>query len=163
MSSPWISALRSVALDLPDIAKKAKFFTEVENLAVLARRKTAIYLRGTGSDHHLLSVHQGSDVPQIRHITFRARSESALDEIASATVLSGGSIVVPLGVLAHPAGGVGLTLRDHDGRLVQIVYNDKCHSDVTDRKNQPMRLAHVVVNAHDIKKSHQFFEQVLGF
>ena len=163
MSSQWISALRSVALNLPEIAKAEKFYTEVWRLEVVARDGGAIYLRGTGADHHLLSLHQGGDVPQIRHITFRARSEAALKDVASATVAAGGSIAVPLGALEDPAGGVGLTLRDQDGRLVQVVCNDKRHSDVLDTKDQPMRLAHVVVNAHDVPKSQRFFEQAMGF
>ena len=162
MSSPWIGALRSVALNLPNLVKAEKFYTEVWHLAVVDRADNAIYLRGTGADHHLLSLHQGGDVAQIRHITFRARSEAALKEIASATVEAGGSIVVPLRALVDPAGGVGLTLRDQDGRLVQIVYNDKRHSDVIHSKDRPMRLAHVVLNAHDIPKSQRFFEQAMG-
>lgn len=163
MSSPWISTLRSVALNLPDLAKAEKFYTDVWHLKVVARDGGAIYMRGTGPDHHLLSLHQGGDVPQIRHITLRATSEAALKEIEKAAVAAGGSIAVPLGPLNEPAGGTGLTLRDQDGRLIQVVFGDKRHTRATEEKDHPMRLAHVVVNAHDIPKSQKFLEEALGF
>jgi catechol 2,3-dioxygenase-like lactoylglutathione lyase family enzyme len=163
MSSPLTGALRSVALNLPDLARAETFYTDVWHLTVAARGDDVVYVRGTGADHHLLSLHQGGDTPQIRHITFRARSEAALTDIAKASVAAGGGIAVPLGPLNEPAGGMGLTLRDQDGRLIQVVYGDKRHADVTEEIDHPIRLAHVVLNAHDIPQSQRFYEQVMGF
>ena len=163
MTSPWIGALRSVALNIPDLAKGEKFYTEVWHLSVVARGANAVYLRGTGADHHLISLQAGGERPQIRHITLRARSQAALQEIAQAALAAGGSIAVPLGPLDEPAGGTGLTVRDADGRLVQVVFGDKLHGDAGEEKDRPSRLAHVVVNAHDIPKTQRFFEQALGF
>lgn len=163
MSSRWIGALRSVALNLPDLAKAEKFYTEVWHLAVAARTSNAVYLRGTGPNHHLLSLHAGPALPQIRHITLRARSAAALPEIAQACTRAGGSVRIPLGPLDDPAGGVGLTLRDPDGRLIQVVHGDRLHADQAGIKDHPLRLAHVVVNAHDIPRSQTFLEQALDF
>ncbi len=163
MSSPWIKALRSVALNLPDLAKAEVFYTEVWKLSVVAREADAIYLRGTGPDHHLLSIHAGGDVAQIRHVTLRARSQAALAEIEKATLRAGGSIAVPLAPLNDPAGGLGLSLRDPDGRLIQVVHGDHQHSDTDGAKDHPIRLAHAVLNAHNIPQAQGFFEQALGF
>ncbi|MES2399761.1 MAG: VOC family protein [Pseudomonadota bacterium] len=163
MTSPTIAALRSVALNVPDLARAESFYTDVWKLTVIAREDGAIYLRGTGADHHLLSLHAGGDKPQIRHITFRAHSEAALADITKNTVAAGGSITRPVGTLTDPAGGTGLTVRDQDGRLIQVVFGDKRHGDAGEKKDHPMRLAHVVVNAHDIPKSQKFFEEALGF
>jgi catechol 2,3-dioxygenase-like lactoylglutathione lyase family enzyme len=163
MTSPTIAALRSVSLNMPDLAKAEAFYTDVWKLTVTAREDGAIYLRGTGADHHLLSLHQGGDKPQIRHVTFRAHSEAALAEVAKSAVAAGGSIARQLGKLTGPAGGTGLTVRDQDGRLIQIVFGDKQHSDAGEKKDHPMRLAHVVLNAHDTPKSQKFFEEALGF
>ena len=163
MSSRWIAALRSVALNLPDLAKAEQFYTDVWHLSVAARTGDAVYLRGTGSNHHLLSLHAGPQLPQIRHITLRARSAAALAEIAQASVTAGGSIATPLGPLDDPAGGIGLTLRDPDGRQIQVVHGDKLNADEAERNDHPVRLAHVVVNAHDIPRAQSFLEQALDF
>jgi catechol-2,3-dioxygenase len=163
MTSQSIEALRSVALNLPDLAKAEAFYTNVWHLSVAARGDGVVYLRGTGADHHLLSLHAGSAAAQVRHITFRARSEAALTEIERATIAAGGSIAVALGPLDEPAGGTGLTLRDTDGRLIQVVHGDRRHSDTGEAKDHPLRLAHVVLNAHDVPSAQRFFEQALGF
>lgn len=163
MSSPWIRALRSVALDLPDLAKAEAFYTDIWKLSVVAREPGAIYLRGTGPDHHLLAIHQGGAQAQIRHVTLRARSLDALSAIEQAAVQAGGRIVSPIAPLNDPAGGTGLTLRDPQGRLIQVVFGDRQHSATQNQPDSPIRLAHAVLNTDDVPGSQAFFEQVLGF
>src|SRR6476469_3026891 len=123
MSLPWIVGLRSVALVVPALAQAEPFYTQVWNLEVAARKDDALYLRGTGGDHHLLALHAGGDLPQLRQVTLRARSFEALGRVAEAGARAGGTIVSPLAPLArNPAGGTGLTLRDPHGRVIQVVH-----------------------------------------
>lgn len=163
MSSPWIAGLRSVALHVPDLAQAEDFYTRVWHLDVAARSTDAVYLRGTGPDHHLLALHRGGAATEIRHATFRARSAEALEAIAAATVQAGGHIDVPLAAIDEPGGGVGLTLRDPDGRRLQVVFGDARHSDAYEAPDRPSRLAHVVLNSHDVEATRAFFERALGF
>lgn len=163
MSSPWIAGLRSVALHVPDLAQAEDFYTRVWHLDVAARSAEAVYLRGTGPDHHLLALHRGGAATEIRHATFRARSAEALEAIAAATVQAGGHIDVPLAAIDEPGGGVGLTLRDPDGRRLQVVFGDARHPDAHEAPDRPSRLAHVVLNSHDVEATRAFFERALGF
>ncbi len=163
MSSPWIRALRSVTLDLPDLAKAEAFYTDIWKLSVVAREPGAIYLRGTGPDHHLLAIHQGGAQAQIRHVTLRARSLDALSAIEQAAVQAGGRIVSPIAPLNDPAGGTGITLRDPQGRLIQVVFGDRQHSATQSQPDSPVRLAHAVLNTDDVPGSQAFFERALGF
>ncbi|MBA4329348.1 MAG: glyoxalase [Polaromonas sp.] len=166
MSSPWIQALRSVALYLPDLDQAEAFYTRVWKLSVAAREPGALYLRGSGPDHHLLALHQGGAQAQIRHVTLRARTRQALDAIEHAALQAGGSITSAIAPLDDPAGGTGLTLRDPYGRLIQVVFGDRQHSDTgssADHADCPVRLAHAVLNASDVPGSQAFFEQALGF
>lgn len=163
MSSPWIAGLRSVALNVPDLARAEAFYTRVWHLDVAARTDDAIYLRGTGADHHLLALHQGGPQAQIRHVTFRARSAQALHEIAGAAERAGARVQQPPGPLDEPGGGVGLTIRDPDGRLLQVVHGDARHADAHEAKDRPSRLAHVVLNSRDVAATQRFFEQALAF
>jgi catechol 2,3-dioxygenase-like lactoylglutathione lyase family enzyme len=163
MTSSWIGSLRSVAFNVPDLARAEVFYTRIWHLDVVARQDDALYLRGTGPDHHVLALHRGGPAIEIRHVTLRARSEEALAAVARASVAAGGRIEVPLGPIAELGGGVGLTVRDPDGRLIQVVHGDQRHADAREAKDRPMRLAHAVLNSHDVEATQHFFEAAFGF
>ena len=162
MASPWIAALRSVALNVPDLTVAESFYTRTWHLDVAARCDGVLYLRGTGGDAYLLALHAGAPV-QIRAVTLRARSEAALHEVAAATVRAGGRVVAPIAALDDPAGGIGLIVRDPDGRLFEIVHGDTQRADAASVKDRPLRLAHAVLNSHDVEATQRFLETALGF
>lgn len=164
MSSPWIEALRSVALNVPDLARAEAFYTQVWQLEVAHRKDNAVYLRGSGTDHHLLALYAGGALPQIRQVTLRARSAQALEQIAQAVPRAGGSIVSPIAPLAkNPAGGTGLTLRDPHGRVFQVVHGDQQREAQPPVQDRPVRLTHVVLNSHAVDATQQFLADALGF
>jgi catechol 2,3-dioxygenase-like lactoylglutathione lyase family enzyme len=162
MSSPWMAALRSVALIVPDVESTARFYTDVWHLEVVTRTGGSVYLRGTGGAHHLVSLHPGARAA-FRDVTFEARSRDALDAIGRATVEASGTVFAPPGPVDEPGGGVGITVRDPDGRVFRVVHGDTRHADAGTRKDRPMRLAHVVLNSHDVASTQRFFERALGF
>lgn len=159
---PFIAGLRSVALDVPDLARGEDFYARVWHLEVAARSDDAIYLRGSGTDHHLLSLPRASELA-IRHVTLRARSVEALAQIAERAVAASGRVDRPLGALADPAGGTGLCIADTDGRLIEIVHGDALDAAAPPSADRPERLAHVVLNSHDVEATQAFFERALGF
>ena len=164
MTSPWIEGLRSVALNVPDLAKAEEFYTKVWHLEVAQRKDDSVYLRGSGSDHHLLALYAGGDVPQVRQVTLRARSAEALQQVADRVVRAGGSIVTPIGPLTkNPAGGTGLTVRDPHGRIFQVVHGDTRHAPQLPSADKPVRLTHVVLNSHAVDETKLFMEQAFGF
>lgn len=164
MKSPWIQALRSVALTVPDLAAAESFYTRVWQLDVAARGDGVLYLRGSGTDHHLLALHAQPGLPKIRQVTLRARSAAALPQIAAATLAAGGVVDKPVGPAADPAGGHCLHLRDHDGRRFEVVHGDARRQPTQPPPpDQPQRLAHAVLNSHDVAATQAFMEQALGF
>lgn len=163
MSSTWISGLRSIALNVPDLARAEAFYTSVWHLDVAARDAGALYLRGTGADHHLLALHAGGTLPQIRHVTLRARSAQALTALSQAAFQAGGIVVHGLSAAQDPAGGQMLTIRDPDGRVFEVVHGDERRCEVSETGDRPLRLAHVVLNSHDVAATQRFVERVLGF
>jgi len=76
-----------------------------------ARTDTALYMRGTDSDHHVHVTHLGD--PAFLGLAFNA-TRADLDTLAAAT---GASVVA----LDEPGGGVAVRLRDPDGRRVDVV------------------------------------------
>ena len=163
MSSPSICAVRSVALQVPDLARAEAFYTDVWHLDVVDRRSDAIWLRGTGADHHLVALHAGSAVPQVLRVTLRARSGEALDAIAREATAAGGTVLQARAAADDPAGGEHVVVRDPDGRVFEVVHGDVRHADAYEAKDRPMRLAHVVLNCHDVPAEQRFVERALGF
>ena len=158
-----IGALRSIALNVPDLARAEDFYTRVWHLDVAARTADAVYLRGTGADHHLVALHAGGAVPQMLHVTLRARTWDALDAIAQAVRSAGGTVVAERGDAPDPAGGQRIVVRDFDGRIFEIVHGDARHRDAREVRDRPMRLAHVVLNCHDVPAEQAFVERAFGF
>lgn len=161
-ASTRVSGLRSVALTVPDLAAAETFYTEVWHLSVAARTANALYLRGTGADHHLLALHQADGPAAIRHVTLRARSREALDEVARLAPTHGGRLLAD-GSVDEPGGGRAVTVADGDGRAYRVVWGDERHADAHERRDHPVRLAHAVLNSHDLDRARSFLEQVLDF
>jgi len=163
MKSPWISALRSVALTVPDLAAAEIFYTETWGLVVAEKSHGVAYFRGSGHDHHVLALHEAAGTPQLRLVTLRARSAKSLEHIAQAAIAAGG-VVERTGAAFDPAGGQVVVIRDPDGRRIEIVHGDAQRAnDVPVPQDRPIRLAHAVLNSHAVEKTREFFEKALGF
>lgn len=161
--SAWIQALRSVALNVPDLARAEDFYTRTWHLDVAARAEGVLYLRGTGADAYLLALHAGGPQVQLREVTLRARTADALAAIAAAAAQAGGRVLGPAAPLQAPGGGQALTLVDADGRRFQVVHGDVPDAGAHAAPDRPLRLAHVVLNSHDVAATQRFMEQALGF
>ena len=162
-ASSLISALRSVAFNVPDLALAEDFYTRVWGLSVAAREPGALYLRGTGADHHLLALHQQDGPAQIRHVTLRARSLQALHQAAASALAAGGRVVQAATELHSPGGGTAVKIADPHGRVFELVFGDTLHADTAAQADAPVRLAHAVLNSHSVEATRAFLEQVLDF
>jgi len=102
--------------------------------------------------------------PRIRQVTLRARSARSLEAIAQATLAAGGTVERASAPAVGPAGGTSLLIRDSDGRRIEIVHGDarRAANDPAPA-DQPVRLAHAVLNSHDVAATQAFFERALGF
>ena len=162
MIQPLVASLRSVEIGLPDIAAAEKFYTDTWGLSVVARVGSSVYLRGTGVDHHLLSLH-ASNTPEVKMVTLRASSADALDQIAHNVALHGGLVLAPHSLSSDPGGGKCVVVRDPQGRILRFVWGDAQHDAQPEHKDKPIRLAHAVLNSHDVASALPFYENALGF
>lgn len=161
-ASSLVSALRSVALTVPNLSDAEAFFTKTWHLQVAARTEDALYLRGSGADHHLLALHLAPGAAQILHVTLRARSAQALALAAQKTEAAGGRVLAPPAPLTEPGGGQAVTLADPDGRVFRLVHGDE-QIDPIHASDMPVRLAHVVLNSGHVEETRQFMEQAFDF
>jgi catechol 2,3-dioxygenase-like lactoylglutathione lyase family enzyme len=163
MPSNLISALRSAAIAVPDLARAEQFYTQVWRLQVVARSETCIHFAGTGRDHHLLAVHLGGQAASIRYVTLRACSLAALEQVSTRCVAAGGKLLQALHTSVSGAGGQSILIQDPDGRRFEIVYGDQVAETAREQKDVPVRLAHVVLNSHAVDDTKAFMEAVLDF
>jgi catechol 2,3-dioxygenase len=157
-----VSALRSVALGVPDMAVAEAFFTTTWRLTVAARQGGVVYLRGTGADAYLVALHPAATA-SLFAITMRATSADALREIAHNVQAHGGTVLQAIAPVNEPGGGQALTVRDPQGRVLRLVHGDVLNTDVAEQKDRPIRLAHAVLNSHSVAEGLPFYEQGLGF
>ena len=162
-ASSLVSGLRSVALTVPDLDLAEKFYTSVWHLDLVEKLPNALYFRGTGADHHLLALHYAPGPAKILYVTLRLRDASAFDVIAQSTTAAGGKVLKPRSSLSTPGGGEALTIADPDGRVYQLIHGDKLHADAHEARDKPIRLAHAVLNSHDVESTRAFMESVLDF
>ncbi len=166
-ASSLISALRSVSLNVPDLKFAEDFFTRIWRLEIAARGDKAIYLRGTGQDHHLLALHEASGNAQIRMVTLRAHSREALHEIVQRLPSAGGTLLQAISPVEEPGGGESIIFADPHWRIFQIIVGDEFldaeQAHRREEKDSPIKLAHAVLNSHDTEASREFLEKVLDF
>jgi catechol-2,3-dioxygenase len=162
MTETPVASLRSVEIGLPDVSDAENFYVDTWNLAVAGRQGGSVYLRGTGADHHLLSLHHRK-APELLMITFRASSAEALEQIAEKTPGHGGTVLMARSPVDEPGGGECVVIRDPQGRILRFVWGDVRHAETADHKDKPIRLAHAVLNSHSVAAVLPFYENVLGF
>jgi catechol 2,3-dioxygenase-like lactoylglutathione lyase family enzyme len=157
-----ILAVRSVEFGVPDLARAEAFYTKTWGLRVSARRGEVVYLRATGSDHHVLALHPHPSA-EILSVSFRVRSEDALALIASAVAQAGGKVIDPASPNPEPDGGVVLKVATPEGFVLRLHHGDAVHDDGAAQAAMPLRMSHVNLNCSDIEATSRFFQNVLGF
>jgi catechol-2,3-dioxygenase len=157
-----LQALRSVDLEVPDLAAATGFYTTVWGLEAVERTVDSVWLRGTGRDTHLLALHTGPRAA-IRSMTFRAASETDLAALGATMVENGATLLHDARALDEPGGGMALAIRDARGRTIRIVQGDAPAEPRPSDPDRPERLAHVNINSDDVAGDAAFLERGLGF
>ena len=156
-----VTALRSVDLDTPDLARSEEFYTSVWGLDPVTRQDGVSYLRASGSDHHVVALHQ-ADRLALRAITFRLDTEADFERTAAACRQHGAEVLTGPAANRGPDGGNVMTVRAPGGGLLRFVHGDAQHAPLP-AGYRPVRLAHVNVNSTDVDGLAAFYQRALGF
>jgi catechol 2,3-dioxygenase len=161
MSTSPAGQLRSIAIGVTDLEAAEGFYTGTWNLETVARSPDAVYLRGSGSFHHVLSLHRAAQ-PEVRNVSFSVATAADLAAIAARTPGAGGRVLAGPQALEEPGGGTAVVIADPQGRILRFVHGDErlpelIHSDA------PSRITHVVFNSADVAAAQRFYEEALGF
>jgi catechol 2,3-dioxygenase len=163
MGNARINGLRSIELGVHDLKVSAEFYRKVWALEEVAAEGDAIHMRGTGRDHHVLTLRERPRAALL-NVHFSAPDRAAVDALhAQAKALGANVISAPGQLEASAGGGYGFKVSSPEGHPFVISSNVNDHADAIDDKSRPTKLTHVVLNSAEVDKQTAFFVDVLGF
>ena len=163
MSNARVSGVRSIELGVRDLEKTAAFYRDVWGLEEASSEGDTIHLRGTGAEHHLLTLRQRPKT-SLLGIHFAAGDRVAVDALCAkargfGSAVEGDPAVLPGGA----GGGYGFRLRTPDGMPMSISADVRQHPNTINDRSRPTKVSHVVLNSDKTEGQVAFFIDVLGF
>lgn len=141
--------LRSVELEIPEVAPAAEFLERIWGLTAAGSAGRARFFRGTGDHPYILSLTPAKS-PAVAAVTFSGAREE-LERI--------GKIDQTFDV---PGGGRGLEIRGPEAQAYRFIVEGETPAPVIDRE-KPIQLTHAVINTTDVEASERFAVERLGF
>ena len=163
MGAAQINGLRSVELGVHDLKASAEFYRNVWALEDVAGEGDTLHLRGTGTNHHILTLRERPRA-SLLGVHFSAPDRAAVDGLYANAARIGATIATAPGELERIAGGgYGFSLLTPEGHPLTISSNVADHAGAVDDHTRPTKLTHVVLNSAEVEKQTAFFVDVLGF
>jgi catechol 2,3-dioxygenase-like lactoylglutathione lyase family enzyme len=163
MSNARITGLRSIELGVRDLNASAAFYSRVWGLEEVSSEADTIHLRGTGTEHHTVTLRQR---PQsgLLGVHFAATDRNTVDALHAR--LKGYGVAVadkPIELPRVAGGGYGFQFRSPEGHVLNVSADVARHPDVGNDRSRPIKLSHVVLNSVGIDETTEFFLDGLGF
>src|SRR3954462_4316197 len=163
MTNARINGLRSIQLGVHDLQKSAEFYRRVWALEDVAAEGDTIHLRGTGREHHVVTLHERPRA-SLMGVHFSAPDAATVDALYAKAKALGANVGSAPGALpAVAGGGYGFRVSTPEGHPISISSDIKLHGEAIDDRSRPTKLTHVVLNSAEVEKQTTFFLDVLGF
>jgi catechol 2,3-dioxygenase-like lactoylglutathione lyase family enzyme len=156
-AKPGIEWVRSIEFDVTNLEASVAFYEDVWGLATVARAGSTAYLRGTGPEHHLLVLRQGTATA--RRLNFGVSERRTVDALHAALAPYATSDPE---TLDEPGGGYGFAFTDPEGRAFRIVAEIERLAPL-DRSDAPQKISHALFQSTDPAAASAFFCGTLGF
>ena len=130
-------------------------------LQPVERASQHLYLRASGSPHHVFELLKGS--AGLHQVSFQLNDDEDIECCADILEMQG--IRITLGPEKEVEPGIGWTLRflDPEGNSIELVSGvEELRSGYETKAINPSSLNHVVLYAGDLRKEQSFYEHVLG-
>jgi len=155
-----VRGVRSVAVDVCSLDAAAEFYSKVWGLVEVAASKDARYFRGSGSFHHILSLH-AANRPAIRRVVFAAANR---DDVAALHAQVGRLGVTAQDPYVEDAPGEAFVFgfKDPEGRGLAVAAGGSEHKP-DPAPDHPTKVAHLNFNSREYDISTRFMAEGLGF
>ncbi|WP_312976968.1 VOC family protein [Corynebacterium sp.] len=153
--------VRFVELRTSALSDSADFYSGAWGLDVVEQEKGSSWLRGTGSEHHILQL---TDAPKngLGRICFAVGTPAEVDEAARRLEARNIPIVFGPGPADNAGAGYSVSFLDPEGRLIELLADFWAVPERYTSDAIPKNIAHIVLNTADIDKSVDFYRDVLG-
>ena len=162
MGTAKVSRLRGIAIAAPDATGSAPFYAESWGLDPVAHEPGEVYLRASGPEHHILSLHD-SETKGIVYVNFAAQDVASLEALYAKLKDDGVTLLSEPLPLDTPGGGIGFDIIDPDNRRLRISAAVDRYPDAPDLPDRPRKITHVVLNTPQLETCLEFYERALGF
>lgn len=158
-----LRSLRSVSLKVPNPMASKDFYDEVWGLSTVEADTDRFWLRGTGSQHHVLRLER-SETNSLGGISFAVDTPRDVDDAARRLEKLGIPVLLTPGHLDDAGGGYGMQFIDPEGRVIELSADTFAvtSQEPAGRRAVPRKIAHVVLNTTDIDRATAFYTEVLG-
>ena len=115
MTSPRINGLRSIELAVHDLKQSAEFYRKVWALEDVAGEGDTLHMRGTGRDHHVLTLREGPRAALLG-VHLAAPDRATIDALHAQAVALGAKVVhAPKALEKSAGGGYGFRVNSPEG------------------------------------------------
>jgi len=163
MPNARVIGLRSVELGVPDLDKSAEFYRNVWGLEDVISAADTVHLRGTGSEHHVLTLRQRPKASFLG-VHFAAANHAAVNQLHAQAKSYGASVDgAPAALSRSEGGGYGFSMRSPEGQPIFVSSDVDRLAEGRQDRSRPTKLTHVVLNASRTDDERAFFIDALGF
>jgi len=163
MQNMQVSDIRGINLAVKDLRASVAFYVNAWGLEEAARDENAVYLRATGSEHHVLSLHEAPEIALIG-ATFAAPDKMTVDALHAKAIAFGANVVdKPRALSIAAGGGYGFTFRTPDGITHSISSDVVSQTTKINDHRRPNKFSHIVLRSADYPQLESFFCDLLGF
>ncbi len=163
MMNGKVTSVRSIELGVRDLQQSADFYTKAWALEEVGAEGDAIHLRGTGSEHHLLTIRERPK-PALLGVNFAAPDRAAVDALYAKAKSYGVKVSGdPAPMPGSSGGGYGFRFETPEGLPMSISSDGAEHTNVVLDRSRPTKISHVVLNSGNAAEQMPFFIDVLGF
>ena len=163
MSTIATTGLRSVELDVTDLNASAQYYETIWGLSGVSEAEDRLYLRGRGSEHHIVVLHERRKAA-LHAISFSAADKTSVAALHERALGFGAKILQdPAPLPAEAGGGFGFEVETPEGHRLSISCDLASHEPIEDDPSLPVCLTHIVMNSAKPDAETDFYSDVLGF
>ena len=163
MEAPRVNGIRGIELEVRDLPASVGFYSDIWGLTEAGRQNGSVYMRSTGPEHHVLTLH-AAPRSGLKAVDLAAADKATVDALHQKALGYGTKVEsAPHELPVAAGGGYGFSVQTPDGVSISISAGVAQHASRIDDKKKPNKFSHAVLRASEPDTMDRFFIDLLGF